>query len=220
MKLLIQDHYFATLPILKVSFLCVFLTGCASYKVPTQSIAKDPHWLYSFVPRHQSQIEWYDVGHWTTWALFGNDDDGLFGEEPTAHFHPDEQPNIIKAAKWFARNPCHNLCFYVLGSADRDNSAFTLLSVDAHHFEAFCYHRLAKKNFGGEGTSFLAAFHGGKPYVSLRIIWPKNKRTDLYLGWRNRGNLGAKCVLLGNQKKCYPEESTIKETNDDQPAKI
>lgn len=38
------------------------------------------HWLYRFIPRHRSQIYWYDFGHWISWALFGNDDHGIFSE--------------------------------------------------------------------------------------------------------------------------------------------
>ena len=126
-----------------------FSNSCASYKIPTsdfhavypcgpsdsRTLASLPnqaealdHPLYQTIPRHRCQIRWFDLGHWSTWTLFGNDDDGIFGEEPTANYRLEERPDYKKAFLWWCRNPLHNFCFYVIGSAERTNSEITFFS--------------------------------------------------------------------------------------------
>lgn len=192
-------------------FLLLFFSGCAPYKVPTPSIptkAKSAvtsarkHPLYQIIPRHRAQIRWYDLPHWLTWALFGNDDDGIFGEEPSAHYLPCKKPNSGKALRWFLRNPLHNFTFYVIGSADKKNSELELLRLSCHECSSGTYRPLAKTNFPSKCCScFYLAFHGGKPFLSMRLIHSKTRKSDFYIGWRNRGNFGIKCVLFGKRKK-------------------
>lgn len=178
----------------------LLMTGCVSYKVPTESFINEQgtneqalsHWLYAVVPRHSSQIHWYDAGHWLSWSLFGNDDDGIFGEE--CDYKPDLSIGIAKASHWYLRNPFHNFCFYVIGSASRDNPEFLLLKLTNQGVDGWHYN--SPSNFGNKGTSFMTALHGGKPFISLRIAWTPNKISEFYLGWRERGNFGAKCILL------------------------
>lgn len=43
------------------------------------------------------------------WALFGNDDDGIYGPD---WFNKGRETSWV-AIKWWLRNPCHNLTFYV-----------------------------------------------------------------------------------------------------------
>lgn len=201
-----KKSYLATSLIFGLSCSVIFLMcGCVSYKVPTESFINETgtndqalsHWLYSVVPRHSSQIEWYDAGHWLSWSLLGNDDDGLFGEE--SNYKPDQPIGISKAARWFGRNPFHNFCFYVIGSSDRANEEYILLKASGSQVAAF---RKSEKpsNFGDKDTSFLAALHGNKPFVSLRIAWSQDKKSEFYLGWRERGNFGVKCVFLGHRQ--------------------
>ena len=87
-----------------------FLSSCATYKIPTENfyvpdrstldekernlyeeyqLQAANHWLYRIVPRHRSQIKCYDWGHSLTWALFGNDDEGLFAEAQSPLFRPE-----------------------------------------------------------------------------------------------------------------------------------
>src|SRR5262245_53774154 len=113
---------FLQLPFILV-FLAFSLHSCASYKIPTQLFLEKKsnkqvhgnkihalnHPLYNIVPRHRCQIRWYDLGHWTMWMLFGNDDDGIFGEE--ADYSLEEQISTWKALRWVCRNPFHNFCF-------------------------------------------------------------------------------------------------------------
>lgn len=42
---------------------------------------------------------------WLVWALFGNDEDGIYGMYPHTTWG---------AVRWWLRNPFHNLCFHVL----------------------------------------------------------------------------------------------------------
>ncbi len=192
------------------------LTGCASYKIPTRCIGPKPkyrerenptraialkHPLYNIIPRHRCQVRWYDLPHWITWSLFGNDDDGIFGEEVTAKYKPEMPVSSCKAFRWFCRNPFHNFTFYVIGSAYRKNGELDILRINGPRVSAGHYRCPGKTNFPSKKCScFFIAFHGGKPFVSLRMIHSKTRKTDIYFGWRSRGNFGIKCVLFGKRK--------------------
>ncbi|MCB1136558.1 MAG: hypothetical protein KDK78_09840 [Chlamydiia bacterium] len=185
------------------------LSSCAPYKMCTPCTVQsrgtpysDPcaeerrleaaqHWLYSVVPRHRCQIRWYDLGHWTTWALFGNDDDGLFGEEPSADFKPSCCPTTGVAGQWALRNPLHNMFFYVLGTAyctHHSELALLELSPECVHF--LCHRCCAETVFSGDCNGLFIGLHGGLPFVSLHFDY--GRRFEFYFGWRERGNLGIK----------------------------
>lgn len=177
------------------------LSGCCSYRVPTAVFKEESvetsiqhqaldHWLYEVIPRHRCQIQWYDVGHWCSWMLFGNDDDGIFGEEITAHYHPEWPISFKKACGWTFRNPFHNFCWYVIGSAYRENSEFTFLKMSKYHFSCLQYHSKATVNFPSKNSCLFLALHGGKPFLSCRWAYSKTGKLEFYLGWRCRGNFG------------------------------
>lgn len=165
---------------------------------PHQVVAAQ-HPLYHVIPRHRSQIACHDILRWMLWTLFGNDDDGIFGEE-SARFQPDVEPSLAKAIAWNLRNPLHNFCFYIIGSAESVNSAFTLLEVSAKGVKAYTYEPEATTVFAGEQSSLYLALHGGKPFVSICWNWNDSMQSKFYLGWRCRGNFGAKLILWGHQK--------------------
>lgn len=211
-----MKHNFAIFGFFRLLFFSLALSsfaGCAQYKVATTKFAPPPpppgadcvacenhrlasgalrHWLYQAVPRHRSQIRWYDLGHWTAWLLFGNDDDGLFGEAQSHPYKAHRKNSVDKALCWWLRNPLHNFCFYCIGSAHRKNSKFTLLQVDRQGLAVLRYRPVAKNAFGGPSTSLLLALHGGKPYAALRVCYSRNSQGQFYLGWRERGNFGIK----------------------------
>jgi hypothetical protein len=188
-------------------FLSFFLSGCATYKIPTESFGsvshetfEDPlsvqferkalqHPLYSIIPRHRSQIRGYDLGHWCMWMLFGNDDDGIFGEGPKALYKLEVPNNFSKALSWTCRNPLHNFCFYVIGSAYKPQSEFALLKMDNTAFSLFRYKRKAEGNYR-KGSFFFIGFHGWKPFIFLRLLYSQKYKGQCYLGWRERGNFG------------------------------
>lgn len=174
-----------------IPLLC--LVSCVPYKIPTREIAHPETAdtpLYKFIPRHRSQIQWYDGGHWLTWALFGNDDCGIYGEDHPDPYHPQHPNGGRKAASWMIRNPLHNFCFYVIGSAHRENSELTLFEISKHKIGFLKHHPKAHRVFATPEGGFLLALHGGKPFLSLKICFTKKHHGDFYLGWRNRGNFG------------------------------
>lgn len=190
--------------------------SCAPYKVTTAAISASQseifelegeeleraqmnrerastHWLYRVVPRHRSQIRWWDLGHWVTWTVFGNDDDGIFGEEPTANYRTRRNTGALRATAWSLRNPLHNFCFYVIGSAWTTNSELTILQLAEDDSEVFTYKPVAGTVFAGDGgSSFFLGLHGWKPFVSLRLNY--GRQLNMYMGWRERGNFGLKFV--------------------------
>jgi hypothetical protein len=186
------------------------LQSCAPYKIETEAFLTEGsstnkkaalnHWLYRVIPRHRAQVRWYDLGHWSSWLLFGNDDDGLFGEELTADYRPTQPADGYKALCWGMRNPLHNFTYYVIGTAYWPNSEFALIKAEVESLSLFSYKSEEGCNFAGEGTSLFLGFHGWKPYASLRLRYNENNRSDFYLGWRNRGNFGLKCHLLKKSK--------------------
>lgn len=192
-------------------------SGCASYRYPTENYEKPPpssisqeefilyetyqqeassHWLYRVIPRHRSQMHWYDLGHWCTWALFGNDDAGIFSEAQYPLFKPNQSIGFCKALFWMFRNPLHNFCFYVVGSAACPNDELTILKINGKQFECCRYDPEAHTVFGGRYTSFYFGFHNGKPLISLRIAYGSKWKSDFYIGWRERGNFGIKFLPL------------------------
>lgn len=204
-----MKHYFATKKHLHLVFIFTFflliLPGCMTYKIPTQQLAcaneeTADHWLYHLVPRHRVQIRTLDLGHWLSWSLLGNDDDGIFGEGPKARYKPDQPASLKKAIFWVCRNPFHNFTFYVIGSAERENSEVTFLRLSAEQTEFFTYKPVGNVTFGGQGTSFYFGLHGWKPFASLRLAYSPTWQSEFYLGWRHRGNFGAKCTLLKKSK--------------------
>lgn len=170
------------------------LNGCAPYKVPTESFKAVPHPLYKTIPRHRSQIQWYDGLHWTTWALFGNDDGGLFGENHPHPYKPKQEANGFKALQWGFRNPLHNFCHYVIGTAYCQNSEFLLFELSHERIAFLTYKPNATRIYASKGTGFYAALHGWKPFISLRVRYSESKKGEIYFGWRNRGNFGIKFV--------------------------
>jgi hypothetical protein len=188
-------------------FLLVSFSSCGCYRHPLACPNDEfinvhrSHWLYQVVPRHRCQIAPWDVGHWIMWSCFGNDDDGIFGEEPTAEFKPECEPSFAKALAWTLRNPFHNFCFYVIGSANRCNSEFTVLRITPDESETMVYRPEASTVFAGHNSSFYLAFHGGKPFISSRIVWSETRESRFYLGWRCRGNFGLRCNLFAKRKE-------------------
>ena len=120
--------------------------------------------------------------------LFGNDDDGLFGEGPKALYKLNVPISYSKALKWTSSNPLHNFCFYVIGSAYKPNSEFALMKISKKKLPSlFTYKKKAEGNYR-KGSFFFLGFHGWKPYIFLRLLYSQKYKGQWYLGWRERGN--------------------------------
>lgn len=178
-------------------------TSCASYKAPSSSFARErsgehaahyaaveeralQHPLYRAIPRHRSQLRWYDAPRWAAWSFVGNDDDGIFGEAIpySTNIHTGT------FCRWATRNPLHNFSFYLVGSAHwKRHYHAALLSIAGRRV------RVCSRDQGevhDSDNSFKIAFNDFKPFISLQFSHFKNRRFQFYVGWRGRGNLGFK----------------------------
>lgn len=93
---------------------------------------------------------------------------------------PDYKPDDPRRArKWYWRNPGHNFTFYVVGIADRE---FT--RIGRHPEDVFR---------PGGGLNWAVSLYG--LYPPLPFVSYQGRHCSTYLGWRERGNLGAKLNL-------------------------
>lgn len=104
---------------------------------------------------------------WLAWALFGNEDDGVYGDD---RWRAGRAPSFRLAVQWWFRNPLHNLFFYVIGVADKPRAFFST------------------REWGSPGWTFhyLRAGRLVLPFVSYR------GRIKFYAGWRPYGAFGLK----------------------------
>lgn len=102
------------------------------------------------------------------WALFGNDDDGYYGDKD---FNPEQIKSFWWAWKWWWRNPFHNLTHYILG---------------------FKGHAVLYDGFDTDlpGIGFGYTYRdNGKKYPLLTLnFWNRLG----YIGWRPSGAFGIK----------------------------
>lgn len=102
------------------------------------------------------------------WALFGNEDDGYYGDDTWRAGRPK---TLVLGVKWWLRNPAHNWCFYVIGFADYD-----------HYFEG-------EKDWGVDpGFSFHWCYREGK--TKFPLLSYVGKKRGWYIGWRPYGSFG------------------------------
>jgi hypothetical protein len=181
----------------------LFFTSCSTYKIPTENYANTPiqlncakNNLYKIVPRKKEQLEIYDL-RYITWALFGNEEDGIFAENYKEHTN---NPLPQSPIKWWIRNPLHNLSWHVLGDvSDKEREDYTLIKLTNENIsflEKKEGETLPKENFG-----LYFAFHNYKPFISLKISLSSNREFQSYIGWRNKGNLGIKLRPFAKKSK-------------------
>jgi hypothetical protein len=104
------------------------------------------------------------------WALFGNDEDGIYGTPGWSTL-----TGWRLAVAWWLRNPCHNLCFHVVGVCDfhpgwsgRFDGVFP--SDDASSEGAHW-------NWG-----FCTVGQDKYPFLAYEGLWGRG-----YIGWRKGG---------------------------------
>lgn len=105
---------------------------------------------------------------WNPCWWFGNMDDPT----PPQWYRPEDPHRV---AKWKRRNPLHNFTFYVVGIADKD-----FRRVGRYPDQVFNPH---------EGWNWAVCKYKvwRLPFISYR-----HGSLKFYLGWRERGNFGAK----------------------------
>src|SRR3989344_2497974 len=132
------------------------------------------NFIYKIIPRYAEDIPPWDLFHWTTWMLFGNQNNGIFGEDQEKPYSEDIGLGSFLA--WQLRNPLHNFTFYGIGSAGWEKHTTT---------EAYS---LDNK----KGSHSKLVFNDYKPFISLVFPVSKEREFQFYFGWRERGNLGIK----------------------------
>ncbi|HVT89057.1 MAG TPA: hypothetical protein VHD56_09415 [Tepidisphaeraceae bacterium] len=188
-------------------FALLLLQGCISYKHPTSAFinhgqptanesyrtirevaAASP--LYSAIPRDRKQIRWFDAPHWLAWTFFGNENDGIFGEELNPPY--SNMPSFKSFLAWWTRNPMANFCLYVIGSGDwKTHHSFSILQSDSAGTRILKSEK-SPSVFGTGSSAIIIAFNDFKPYLSFKFPLGKYHQTDFYLGWRPRGHFGLK----------------------------
>lgn len=199
--------------ILLASFLC---SGCASYKINTpdyihpkdyliqrediaqrREFAKE-HYLYKIIPLSKDQLKWYDVPRRITYSLFGNEDDGIFGEYCKKPYSGDISTGTF--LRWYIRNPAHNFCFYTIGFQEPNKkptkNSFAILRAD----EKFLLLRKDQDPcvMGKTSASFNLSLNHYLPFLSFRFPVYPGKKFDFYFGWRPSGAFGMKLRPFSN----------------------
>lgn len=100
------------------------------------------------------------------WALFGNDEDGIYGAG--TNWNPTGERTIGRAIGWWFRNPAHNLTHHVLGIFGKPFKTVTIFEKNPG---------LSKSVRVLDGRRY--------PYWNYRGCgW------QAYLGWRASGAFG------------------------------
>jgi hypothetical protein len=181
-----------------LALIAALCSSCASYRVATRAYgpkAQDPFYevrkravaspIYRCVPRKSEQLRPVDA-RWLTWALAGNQDDGIFGEDAGKNPY-STNINFRTYLSWsIVRNPLHNFNFYVIGSAawkrHYDLALFSLGGTKP----ARAFANTAQRK-PGDHPYFETGFNDFKPYLKLQP-W----RADLFFGWRGNGSFEIK----------------------------
>lgn len=140
------------------------------------------HWLYKIIPGSRADV---NLLTWLPWALFGNDEGGLFGElDPYyTHSYGARSPDISfwGFVKWWFRNPFHNLFFHVL-RWDAGNNALVLYARDETGSRWF-FRAPQRTWHADQGKQLYIRLLA--PFVSYR-----GAKWEIYAGWRIGGALG------------------------------
>lgn len=120
-----------------------------------------------FPPRRYISTPWLLRWLRPLWAIFGNDDDGLYGDD---RWRAGRAKTLKLAVLWWFRNPFHNLFFYVIGVADRHRTFYST------------------REWGSPGWTLhvLRCDWLWLPFISYR------GRIKFYIGWRPYGAFGTK----------------------------
>ncbi len=119
---------------------------------------------------------------WLTWALFGNDLDGVDASSPQAAQWRPTLTGWRRRVLWWLRNPFHNLLWHVLGVVDQQTQQLGA---------GWVRHALTGGNPQSNWDGGLHVCVLRKPRrVPLPFVSFRAGQFEGYLGWRERGNLG------------------------------
>ena len=143
------------------------VTGHASANAKTEE-----HWLYTVIPKSRGDAWGLRI---IPWALFGNDEDGIFGERSGVPTFGDHTTRT--AFRWWKRNPFHNLSWHVLRWPVKE--AYILIEMPGQSTFLWRVHR----NWVADGPQFQIVLI---PFFSS---W-RGDTWEGYIGWRVHGALG------------------------------
>lgn len=136
------------------------------HSIPSRTVQQSPRRL----PR-----PWYQKLN-PIWALIGNDDDGLYGDDK---WRAGRAKTWRLAVEWWLRNPMHNLMWYGIGVADRWRA------VVGRWGDAF--HRP-----GGGWLWCRTVVAIGSRRIVLPYVSYISEHVKAYAGWRPSGAFGLK----------------------------
>lgn len=142
------------------------------------------HWLYRYVPFGSG-----DANGWRklTWAIFGNDDDGIFGEGAKVWW-PEvakEKATFWIAVRWWCRNPMHNLFTRVMAWRREKVRVLYLSTTGQTWFEV----RQDQDFWPEDGSVRMIRIHALPPLLMWRephVALPN----EGYFGWKPAGHFG------------------------------
>lgn len=109
------------------------------------------------------------------WALFGNLEDGLFGDQG---FNPTGERSFKIAFAWWCKNPFHNLTWHVppFGFV-----GWPFKRIGRYPLDVFA--PTGRFNWAIVWLFYVIPL----PFISYQATWGK-----AYIGWRERANFGIK----------------------------
>lgn len=109
--------------------------------------------------------------NWLVWALFGNEQDGIYGD---SNWNPEGKTDAWTAVKWWFRNPLHNLTWHVIGFVQESTTRYDMRDID------------------GPGWNLAYSVRDAYPKRKYRFARYIGDGWEFYAGWRARGNFGLK----------------------------
>lgn len=131
-------------------------------------------WLPEHFPPRRTPSIWRKLN--PLWALFGNDDDGYFGDD---RWRAGRQKTFTLAVQWWFRNPFHNLFFYVIGIADQHRTFWSRPDRSWGAVDGWTFH-------------WLRADSG---WLWFPLASYRSDRVSAYAGWRPYGAFGFKLQI-------------------------
>lgn len=144
------------------------------------------HWLYRIIPASRADATLLTA---ITWALFGNDEGGIFGERDP-YFTRSNGVRVPDFSfwgfvKWTVRNPLHNLFFHVL-RWDAGDNARVLYARDSQGSR--WWFRAPQRTWFADSPEPQVLVRLSAPFFSYR-----GSKWEIYAGWRIGGALGFAC---------------------------
>lgn len=148
------------------------------------------HWLYRYVPFGSG-----DANGWRklTWAIFGNDDDGIFGEGAKVWW-PEvakEKATFWIAVRWWCRNPMHNLFTRVIAwRRENVRGLYLRHSIDELSYRRFWFVQPQDSDFWPAYPEHsMLRIH----LVPPLLMWRETQArlpNEGYFGWKPAGHFG------------------------------